>query len=376
MNNLDRKRGCLYGLAIGDALGAAVEFRSPGTFALVTTYRSGGPHSLAKGQWTDDTSMALALAHSIGEKGWDLKDQMSRYLDWFQNGRYSVNGFCFDIGCTTRDALMNFERDGDPWKSGDPAPGSSGNGSIMRLAPVAIHTADLLAEGHVSPLTEKASDSSQVTHASDQCRSACRYMNLVLAGLINGESRETVLDPEWEPVQIARKSEQFDPLIENVIQGSYRNKTPNMVRGSGWVVASLEAALWAFHDADSFDEAVLRAVNLGEDADTTGAVCGQFAGAYWGLGGIPAKFVDGLDRKDMIESALKALGCPAPARELKDYIDFGPKEDDGTRVCLHENGGSYYGDTNPATYKCTRTRRRTSVRIVGASFCKTRRRGG
>lgn len=338
---LDRRRGCLYGLAIGDALGAAVEFRDPGTFPLVTCYRDGGPHSLAKGQWTDDTSMALALADSMG-RGWDLKDQARRYLDWFQNGTYSVNGFCFDIGCTTRDALMNFERDGDPWTAGDLSPGASGNGSIMRLAPVAIHTARLLAEGHVSPLDEMADNMSRVTHASDQCRSACRYMNLVLAGLINGESRETVLDPNWEPVQISRRNEQFDPLIEAVIQGSYRNKMPVSIRGSGWVVASLEAALWAFHDAANFREAVLRAVNLGDDADTTGAVCGQFAGAFWGESGIPSDLMGGLAKKDMIEAALTSLGASKVPAKL--VIE------DRT-ACDHPHA-HYHGDTNPPAYKC------------------------
>jgi len=98
-------RGALIGLAVGDALGAAVEFSSPGSFAPVTGYRSGGPHGLKAGEWTDDTSMALALADSIGEVGWDLNDQARRYVEWWKTGKYSVNGRCFDIGITTRNAL-------------------------------------------------------------------------------------------------------------------------------------------------------------------------------------------------------------------------------------------------------------------------------
>jgi ADP-ribosylglycohydrolase len=307
MTKTDRQRGCLYGLAIGDALGAAVEFRERDTFPLVTCYRDGGPHSLAKGQWTDDTSLALALAHSIGEQGWDLNDQLARYLDWFQNGAYSVNGVCFDIGCTTRDALNNYERDHNPYKCADPSPGASGNGSIMRLAPVPIMYGDMY-NHDLDELMEKAEQSSLTTHASEQCQSACRYMTLVLAGLMDGRSREEVLSPSWPYLQMLKAIKPLNPLVEEVAEGSFRNKTGIGIRGGGWVVQSLEAALWAFHEAANFREAVLRAVNLGDDADTTGAVCGQFAGAYWGESGIPQDLREGLARQDMIEAALWHLG--------------------------------------------------------------------
>src|SRR3954470_20242735 len=115
----DRRRGALIGLADGDALGAAVEFKAPGTFAPVTGYRSGGPHGLNAGEWTDDTSMALALADSIATAGWDLNDQVRRYVEWWRKGKYSVNGTCFDIGITTRAALSNFFSDKNALTSGD-----------------------------------------------------------------------------------------------------------------------------------------------------------------------------------------------------------------------------------------------------------------
>src|SRR5688572_5590250 len=104
----DRRRGTLIGLAVGDALGAAVEFKAPGSFAPVTGYRNGGPHALNAGEWTDDTSMALALADSIATVGWDLNDQANRYVNWWRKGKYSVNGRCFDIGITTRGSLTSF----------------------------------------------------------------------------------------------------------------------------------------------------------------------------------------------------------------------------------------------------------------------------
>src|ERR1700674_2729246 len=123
----NRLRGALIGLAVGDALGAAVEFKTPGSFAPVTGYRSGGPHGLKAGEWTDDTSMALALADSIASVGWDLNDQASRYVEWWQTGKYSVTGRCFDIGITTRSALSNFLVTRDALSSGDSSERASGN---------------------------------------------------------------------------------------------------------------------------------------------------------------------------------------------------------------------------------------------------------
>jgi ADP-ribosyl-[dinitrogen reductase] hydrolase len=296
----DRKRGALIGLAVGDALGAAVEFRQPGTFPPVTCYRSGGPHSLAAGQWTDDTSMALALANSLG-RGWNLNDQASQYVQWFENGKYSVNGFCFDIGCTTRTALNKFMECGDATQSGLTDPADSGNGGIMRIAPVAIRYCDYMNswDAVVPRLYHLGSESSSVTHASDMCKSAAAYLTVVLAALIRGQSREEAL--AYHPW-----CDTLEPFTKLIAQGAYKNREP---KGSGFVIESLMAALWAFHDASSFEEAVLKAVNLGDDADTTGAICGQLAGAYWGESGIPQSLRDGLDKKEMLEEALTSLGA-------------------------------------------------------------------
>jgi len=306
MNTTDRKRGTLLGLAVGDALGAAVEFQPPGSFPPVTGYRGGGPHRLAPGQWTDDTSMALALADSIASVGWDLHDQMRRYTRWRHEGEYSVNGRCFDIGNTTRAALGRFERHPDARASGDSSARASGNGSIMRLAPVPIRYAELFPDA-LAQLAALAAESSLPTHASAPCLSACRYLTVVLCGLITGVDRDQVLSLDWGPLHALCALEPLQPDVDAVVRGSFRKKRPPEIRGSGYVVASLEAALWAFHDARDFREAVLRAVNLGDDADTTGAVCGQLAGAYWGESGIPAAWLDELACKDMLEVALTGL---------------------------------------------------------------------
>ncbi len=212
----------LIGLAVSDSLGAAVEFRAPGTFPPVTGYRGGGPHGLGPGEFTDDTSMALALADSIASVGWDLNDQMRRYLDWREHGRYSVNGRCFDIGIQTGAALSAFQRTGNARTSGNPSERASGNGSIMRLAPVPIAFVDLF-PAQVELLAERAEESSLPTHPSASCRSACRYLAVVLAALAHGLPREEVLSPSWS---LLERVGTLHPAVKAVARGSFRQKQP------------------------------------------------------------------------------------------------------------------------------------------------------
>ena len=293
MSVRNRQKGCMYGLAIGDALGAAIEFKMLGEFQPVTCYRGFGPFGLLPGQWTDDTSLALALADSLAN-GWDVKDQLEKYLSWFQTGKYSVNGMCFDIGNTTRQALDGFERNGTIWASDDQA--NSGNGSIMRLAPVAIKYHD--SQHAINYLV----DSSRTTHGSRQATSGCAALGMMLVELINGSSKEKALNIDF------REMIELSPLIQKVVDGSYKQE--KTFTGSGWVVESLESALWAFNTSNSFEETVLKAVNLGNDSDTTGAVAGQLAGAYWGYDKIPQNLIDGLACKDIIDKYLDPILTP------------------------------------------------------------------
>jgi len=301
----DRRTGALLGLAIGDALGAAVEFKPPGTFEPVTGYRDGGPHGLNAGEWTDDTSMALALADSLATVGWDLNDQADRYLSWYRTGQYSVNGRCFDIGNATRQALETYARTGDASTSGPDDEHSAGNGSIMRLAPVPIFYADLYPD-RTDELIRYGRDSSLPTHRAPQATSAAAYMTLLLAAMMAGEDRAAVLAPDWPMLDALLSTVDIHPAVGEVINGSFRSDPP-AIKGTGYVVRSLEAALWAFSRSAGFTEAVLSAVNLGDDADTTGAVCGQLAGAYWGLSGISDALRRGLARSEVVEDAARRL---------------------------------------------------------------------
>jgi ADP-ribosylglycohydrolase len=250
--------------------------------------------------------MALALANSLGGVNWDLNDQAERYVRWWRNGDYTINGRCCDIGITTKNALLRFTQSGEARSAGDSSELASGSGSLKRLSPVAIVYA-LFYPARIRDLANKAVESSLPTHASSQCLSACAYFGIVLAALIRGEARENVLSSTWPPLAELRKGMSFHAEVEEVAQGSFRQKHPPEIQGSGYVVRSLEAALWAFHEALDFREAVRRAVNLGGHADTTGAVCGQLAGACWGESGIPPEWLQGLARRDVVENDLSRL---------------------------------------------------------------------
>lgn len=288
-----RYRGALLGLAAGDALGTALEFQRPGTFAPITDMVGGGPWRLAPGQWTDDTSMALCLAESLAEKGFDPADQMRRYCRWFREGYLSSTGQCFDIGATTRRALIRFEQTGELWAPADPA--AAGNGSIMRLVPVSMLYARRPREA-----LARAAESSRTTHGAPEAVDACRYLAGLLVGALTGVPREELLADGFSPVPGLWKESPLEPRIAAIASGSFRRKEPPAIRGSGYVVESLEAALWAFHRSCSFREGALLAVNLGNDADSTGAVYGQLAGAFYGEEGIPAGWRTRLARNDFL----------------------------------------------------------------------------
>ncbi|MDO8691444.1 MAG: ADP-ribosylglycohydrolase family protein [Dehalococcoidia bacterium] len=295
MEPLDRYRGALLGLAAGDALGTTLEFKPPGSFIPIEDMIGGGPFNLLPGQWTDDTSMALCLAESLIERrGFDPSDQLQRYLRWYREGRLSSTGECFDIGRTTREALLHFEATRNPY-GGSTSPASAGNGSIMRLAPV-----PLAFSANPEQAIELSGEISRTTHGLPVAIDACRYLGAMLAGAVNGVSKHELLAESYSPVPGYWERRPLAPEIAEIAGGSFKRRNPPEIRGSDHVVKSLEAALWAFHHSRSFREGCLLAVNLGDDADTTGAVYGQFAGAYYGEHGIPEAWRSRLAWKDLI----------------------------------------------------------------------------
>ena len=279
--DLNRFRGCLLGLAVGDAIGTTVEFQPRGSFLPVTDMVGGGVFDLKAGQWTDDTSMALCLAISlVTKKTFDPNDQMDRYWRWYKEGYLSSTGRCFDIGNTVRYALDRYQRTGDAF-SGSTSPNAAGNGSLMRLAPIPMF---------YFPALEKvinfAGESSRTTHGALECIEACQLFAEMLFRALCGLSKDEILFNATIKISA--------PKINDIANGNYCQKHISQIRGTGYVVESLEAALWCFYQTNTFETAILQAANLGDDADTTAAICGQIAGAYYGESGIPIKWLERL----------------------------------------------------------------------------------
>jgi ADP-ribosylglycohydrolase len=297
-----RYLGALTGLATGDAVGTTLEFARPGTFEPVTDLCGGGPFNLHPGEWTDDTSMALCLAESLIHcGGFDPHDQMRRYLRWWEEGYLSATGSCFDIGNTVAGALDRFRMYDEPY-SGSLDPSRAGNGSLMRLAPISMRWRSRPAD-----TARFAELSSRTTHAAEEAVDACRYFAVVLAGALAGSSREAILAPDYPPLRAISRERALAPAIAEIAAGTFRHREPPEIRGSGYVVHTLEAALWAVHRARDFRDGLLRVVNLGEDADTTGAVYGQLAGALFGVEAIPRAWREQLVMREVIERYARSL---------------------------------------------------------------------
>ena len=299
-----RYRGCLLGLACGDAVGTTLEFSPRGSFAPITDMMGGGPFNLKPGQWTDDTAMAICLAQSLLHRdGFDATDQMNRYLNWWRWGYPSPTGECFDIGMTVQDALLRFSATGHPL-SGSTDPNSAGNGSLMRLAPVILRFFPSLSE-----VLKYARLSSQTTHAATEAVECCAVLAEIIVNALNGgTSKPNLLRASQDGLKSAS--------VIAIANADYLSKPREQIQGSGYCVASLEAALWCFATTESFESAILTAANLGDDADTTAAIAGQLAGAFYGVDNIPRHWREQLYMSEDIDAMAKGLlhrdGGPVP----------------------------------------------------------------
>ncbi|UJR11250.1 hypothetical protein I4U23_015432 [Adineta vaga] len=324
--HFDRIAGSLVGLAVGDALGASVEFRSH-QYLLAHPLRdmkAGGTWDLQAGQWTDDTSMALCLAASlISKRVFNPYDQMVRYKWWYKYGYLSSTGECFDIGNGTRKALEEFYRrqlqlkkklrlkddlevdqvsrqiiDNVQFNVNCSGQGACGNGALMRLAPVALF---FYRVPYVA--VELSGRSARLTHGDEVAVDACRYYAALIVAAITGESKENLLHERFYDSHkswFGRK-----PLHQDILRvaaGSFKRPGgyKDGIRGAGYVVPSLEAALWAFWKGKSFEDGVLNAIHLGDDTDTTAAIYGQLGGAYYGYQSIPYNWIHKLYANSLI----------------------------------------------------------------------------
>ena len=295
----DQYRGVMLGMAAGDALGATVEFQPPeqiaASYGVHRAIVGGGWLNLAPGEITDDTQMALCIARSIVARGgFDPDDIAARFVEWYRSDPK-------DIGNTTRHALALLDA-GESWEDAGRLtheamrPRDASNGSIMRCAPVALAT---WRDPEMN--ARHTADSSRITHANPLCADACVALNAALAALL--------ANPQADLIAEASAAASLDEV--RAAAEAAREATPDTLRAGGYVLDTLTAALWAVASHDSPDDAIVAAVNLGNDADTTGAVAGALAGARWGAAALPARWLDVLvDRDELtgVADALLALG--------------------------------------------------------------------
>jgi ADP-ribosyl-[dinitrogen reductase] hydrolase len=245
--------------------------------------------------------MALCLAESLCTRGrFDARDQMGRYVNWWQWGHLSSTGACFDIGLTVRKALARFMETGEPF-SGSEDPRSAGNGSLMRLAPVV-----LFFHPQRDAVAHFSGESSRTTHAAPEAIECCRLLGRLISNALDGQDKEDLFAVDIQDF--------MEPKVAALASGKYANKQRGEIAGTGYAVSSLEAALWCFRTTSTFEAAVLEAANLGDDADTTAAIVGQLAGAFYGAEQIPQAWLERLRLRAEITGFAESLHASAQAR--------------------------------------------------------------
>jgi ADP-ribosyl-[dinitrogen reductase] hydrolase len=292
----DRALGSLVGLAVGDALGTTFEGGDRRPSHMPLRMVGGGPHHLEPGQWTDDTAMALCLADSMIATRGQVKhrDLMRRFAKWMEEGHNSCTGTAFDVGWTTRGSISEYVETGNPI-TGPTGRDGAGNGGIMRLAPAVLANLD-----DEDRAIDASMEQGRTTHGAPQCTMAAEFQGRLLWRLINRPADMT-------PKLVAASARHGTPEIAKIIEAARGSRTREDVRASGYVLNTLEAALWAFSRSDSFQETLVQAINLGDDADTVGAVAGQIAGAAYGLSSIPHEWLKDLAWKDEIVERAEKL---------------------------------------------------------------------
>jgi len=297
-------RSALLAMACGDALGVPVEFLSRGELEKtpVSTMRSGGTWNRPAGTWSDDTSLALALADSLAG-GWNPEDVMKKSLAWLRDGAYTPDGVTFDVGRTTRAALERFSGGTPALLCGGTGERDNGNGSLMRILPLLFYLETQPAPENPDRWFDLVHQAGCLTHGHPRSRMACGiYLSvarLLYPGCDPAQALESGLHRalSWyeRREEYRQEMDHFLPLL------SLKNRTWDSLSGSGYVIHTLESALWCLMTSRTLEECILKAVNLGEDTDTTAAVAGGPAGLIWGEDSIPASWLESLRGRDLLE---------------------------------------------------------------------------
>ncbi|WP_347343889.1 O-acetyl-ADP-ribose deacetylase [Flavobacterium sp. LC2016-01] len=299
----------LFGLAIGDALGVPVEFQSRKYLKEnpVSDMFGFGTHHQPLGTWSDDSSLSFCLAESLC-KGFDLSDIAKNFVRWYSEELWTPHGKVFDIGIATRHAIQNIAKGHQPDLCGGFSEGDNGNGSLMRILPLVFY---LRNENDIEVIYKKVKAVSSITHAHFRSVFSCFIYVVYCLEILKGNDKIEAYTRMQDVVSEFLKDKKFNPveiqLFDRILKNDISEYLEENIYSSGYVLHSLEASLWCFLNLNSYEGTVLKAVNLGEDTDTTGAIAGGLAGIYYGIDNIPQKWIEQLVRSNDIKDLTERL---------------------------------------------------------------------
>lgn len=291
----------VFGFAIADAVGVPAEFKSRSFLKMhpITDMVGYGTHNMPEGTWSDDSSMTIATMDSINEcQGIDYNDIMKKFCEWARDSKYTATGVFFDIGISTSTALSKYIKGQNPTECGGKNIRDNGNGSLMRILPVVLfsNSKNLSYEDEVKLINEISS----LTHGHEISQLGCKIYADYVKGLLNGLSKSESL----ENLQAIDYSQSYSletiRYYQRILDGSIINIPEEQIKSSGFVVDTLEASIWCTHNSESYEESVLKAVNLGDDTDTVGAITGSINGIIYGYYKIPKYWRDNLKSKEYL----------------------------------------------------------------------------
>ena len=308
----------MMGLVVGDALGMPVQFvdRQELKNCPVETMEGYGTYDMPPGTWSDDSSMALATLSSIREKNAiDCDDIMERFMDWNLRGEYTPAGVAFDQGRTCMEAIFNYARNKDYITCGKTGEYANGNGALMRIMPVCLYAYNKVSKNEWAD--EDAVESvhlvSSLTHNHMRSKMACGIYYFMIKGILDNEG--ALLSRLQVGIDEAKRYYQAD--ITNYVEFAHYGRlldldrfsqcNENDIKSSGYVVDSLEAAVWSLIVTDGFEDALLTAVNLGDDTDTVGAIAGGLAGLFYGYAKMPKDWLQTIVKREWLEESVRRM---------------------------------------------------------------------
>ncbi|KFF04762.1 crystallin [Flavobacterium reichenbachii] len=299
----------LFGVAVGDALGVPVEFKSREELKEnpVQDMMGYGTHYQPIGTWSDDSSLTFCLAESLC-KGYDLNDIAKNFVKWYGAELWTPHGKVFDIGIATRNAIHNIGKGHLPELCGGYEEKDNGNGSLMRILPLVFY---LRNEKDIEVVYKKVKEVSSITHAHFRSGFACFIYVVYCLEILNGNDKEEAYTRMQDVIAAFLNNHKFNPaeiqLFDRILKNNIAAYPEDEIESSGYVLHSLEACFWCFLNWNTFEGMVLKAVNLGGDTDTTGAITGGLAGFYYGIDNMPQKWILALARKNDIDDLCERL---------------------------------------------------------------------